>query len=180
MSESTLEKEIFNQESFQFYKSIIKTDKTKLDEECVTQPFFYQEISEITVYAKEYYDSVSLNKLCIESDIKQEIRKNVVSGVKLTEGSITEQTNSNPLFTEASQALIYAKRDYDLWKGLLDSWNQRASSLKLLVKVLGEELYAIQNNHIVSEEEQHNSARNLIKNDKQSKRRGQPNGTEQG
>lgn len=162
------------EKDFKFYKKNLAIDNSELDKVCIMQPFLFQEVSAEVAKAKAWLDDTKLDKDTLEAEIKQDIRLTALKdGTKLTEGALNEQVSKNVELIDIMKSIISAKEDYDLWNGLLEAYNQRASMLKLIVRLLETDLYNIKNNSIGKGSEQHDMAREAIANNSKRRRRPQ-------
>lgn len=140
-----MNKVISVQELYEFRDSVkarLPIDKYNLDDECMKQPAFYSEVSNMVPRAKATYRSAKILLEHIEAELEGNVRESPESyniGAKPTRDAVSACIKRQDSYYDAQKAMIDAQYISDALEQLLEQVAQRKSMIRDLVRLYEKE-----------------------------------------
>jgi hypothetical protein len=122
----------------------LKIDETALDIEWLEQPDLMRKYTKKEADARQALDLAEDNLTLQEAKLDKEIRENPEEfGIaKITETVVRNTIISQPAHQEAKQAVIEARYEHNVLRGIVESVRNRKSALENLVILHGQSYFA--------------------------------------
>ncbi len=122
--------------SLEALKTGLLIDKNDLDSALIQQPDLYHQVSEQYAKALSRRDQTKRKMEEEEAAISMQTRQKAMDeGLKITEAAVANVTKLDEMYIKIQVAYLKLKEETDLWKALLDSFEQRSYALTELVNL---------------------------------------------